>query len=245
MSLGKALARGSFALTLLAASSGRAQTSQYAVTQTIALHQAGDGIEGTLQVLADKRLSEELRNDLWGHGDWSLVFSPDSDIYRDFSDHPPVKSKLRIRNSKDGVIAELDLATVLAKLEAWPAAARTSHFFLLTRDYSIGAGSYNGPGTTLLTVWGATLHEMKALNADSGKEQPIRLMRALKSDWRIAEREDHPEILSVSCHPGSNLEFVIDYTRYTFEGQRWVEHTREVDGFWESDQPFPAKSAFP
>ena len=90
----------------------------------------------------------------------------------------------------------------------------------------------------------AAFYEVKALDMESRRQRPIRLVKSLKSDWRIVEREGRPEILSVSCHPSAKGKFVIDYSRYSFDGTQWVEYKREVDGFWESDQPFPESPVF-
>ena len=228
-----------------AASSGKAQTSgQYAIAQSFVLHHEENGIVGTLQLSVDKRLSESVQEKLWGNGDWSFVFPPDSSVYKDFSTHPPVKAKLCIRDSAGKIVAERNLETPLAKLEVWNPTTEANQLFLLTQDYSTGEGSYNGLVTTLLKVSDAASHEAKALDTESHQEGPIRLLKSLKSDWRIAQRESKPEILSVSCHPRNDGKFVTDYARYSFDGSRWFEYKREQQGLWESDQPFPERSLF-
>jgi len=221
-----------------------AQESAYSVVQTLALHQKPNGTEGKLQLLMDKRLTESVREKLWEKGDWSFVFPPESSTYKEFSSRPPVKSRLVIRNDKGKVIAERGLETPMAKLEPWNPSSDSNQFFLLTEDYSSGAGSYNGPGTSLLQISDAAFHDVKADTA-SGQEQPIRLVKSLKSDWQIVSRDNAGEILSVSCRPKSDGNFVIGYTRYSFDGNQWRKYKREVDGFWESDDPFPDRSAFP
>jgi hypothetical protein len=185
-----------------------------------------------------------VRKQLWGKGDWSIVFPPDSSVYKDFSNRPPIRSKLSILDNAGKVIAERVLETPLAKLEALNAAARSGRMFLLTQDYSMGAGSYNGLVTTLLTVSDAGFHEPRALDTGSHHEEPIRLLKSLKSDWRVVQHESGPEIFSVSCHPSRNGKFVVDYARYSFDGSQWLEYKHEAAGFWESDQQFPDASAF-
>lgn len=116
--------------------------------------------------------------------------------------------------------------------------------FLLTQDYSMGAGSYSGLVTTLLTASDASFHELRALDTGSHHAEPIRLMKSLKSDWRVVQHESRPEIFSVSCHPSRNGKFVVDYARYSFQGGQWLEYKHEAAGFWESDEQFPDASAF-
>jgi hypothetical protein len=240
------VARWTTFLVVLAAPCGRTQTTgfQYSVAQTYALRQEDKGARTSLVLLMDIRLSKSLQKDLWGKGDWAFVFPPDSNAYREFSNHPPMKSKLQIINSAGGIVAERDLETPLARLQAWKPTTETSQLFLLTQDYSAGFGSYSGLVTSLIMIADGAFREVQALDTESRRQDPIRLMKSLKSDWRIIERVGRPEILSVSCHPNEQRKFVIDYARYSFDGSQWVIHKRETEGIWESDDPFPESSAF-
>lgn len=246
MAYAKKVAGWTSLLILLAASPGRAQTKgrEYVVVQAFALHHEVNGVEGTLQLLMDKRLTRPVGEKLWGKGEWSFVFPKDSTLYKEFSALPPGNSELRITDSRGKVIARRDLEMPLAKLEPWNPVSSANQFFLLTQDYSTGAGSYNGPGTIVLRITGGNFHDAKALDAESHVKKPIRLAKSLKSDWRISRRGNEGEILSVSCHPLDDGNFVIDYVRYALEEGRWLEYKRQVQGFWESDEPFPERSAF-
>jgi hypothetical protein len=230
------------ALSAIAASSGDAQKPGYAAVEKLALHRAANGVDGTLELLLDMRLTESVRKELWGKGDWSFVFPHDSQLYKEFSALAPAKSKLTIRNKEGRLVADRELDTPLAKLETWNASSEANQLFLLTEDRTPGMGSYNGPGATLLQVSDAAIHDVKALNTESHQEEPIRLVKSLKSDWH---RKSATEILSVSCRPKDDRNFVIDYVRYSFDGTRWLEYKRETDGFWESDEAFPEGSSFP
>lgn len=234
-----------FSLSFMLTAKAVTEERSYVLAQTIVLRQDANGIDGTLQLLLDNRLSESVRQELWGKGDWSSVLSPDSKLYKEFSAQPPGKAKLRIVDSKGRLVANRDLESPLAKVEAWDPASRRNQLYLLTQDYSAGAGSYNGPGTILLQVSDAAFHDVKALNAESHKENSIRLVKSLKSDWRITMRDNKGEILSVACYPNSEGKFVIDHIRYRLDGTRWLEYKRQISGVWESDEPFPPRSTFP
>jgi hypothetical protein len=230
----------------LAALFGNAQApEQYVTAQSLVLHQKGNGVDGTLQLMLDKRLTTSAQETLWGKGEWDFALSPESSLYKEFSNRPPVKSKLCIRNSMGKIVVERDLETPQAKLEAWKPSGQAEQLFLLTQDNSSGAGSYSGLGTTILTVSDATFHEVNALDARTHREEPIRLMKALKSDWRITQQGDKPEILSVSSHPkDADGNFVTVCIRYSLDQGRWIKYSQERDGIWESDEPFPEMSAF-
>jgi hypothetical protein len=212
----------------------------YVVAAKFALHRPINGVDGTLQLLLDKRLTEPVQNELWGKGEWSFVFPAGSPLNKEFSLVPPRASKLTARDNEGRLIVERNLGAPLAKLQPWNSAS--GKVFLLTIDHSAGVGSYSGPGTTLIQASDGSLREVTALNMESHQEEPIRLVKSLKSDWRS---EGETEILSVSCRSTDLGTFVVDYIRYSVEGSHWVEHRKESTGFWESDQPFPERSAFP
>jgi hypothetical protein len=229
----------------IASSAGDFNQQTYAVAQTFLLQQKQDGFDGVLRLYMDARLTASVQEQLWGEGDWSFVFSPSDNLFKEFSSLPPGNAKLAIRDNHGGLVAERRLEKPLARLREWNPAHTSSREFLLTVDYSAGWGSYNGPITTLLQISNGMINDVKALNGDTGQEEPIHMMRSLKSDWKITTSEKREEILSVSCHPKNDSSFVMDYTRYSFDGARWLEYKRQEKGIWESDEGFPARSAFP
>jgi hypothetical protein len=241
----RALVILTFLLSLAALASAASDVrTTYVVTTTFPLRRATNGVDGTLELRVDERLTESVRQEMWGVGDWPFVLSSDSKLYTEFSALPPGKAKLTITDNKGRLIAERTLKTPLAKLEPWNPSSGVSDAFLVTEDFSIGFGSYNGPATSLVEVSSTAFRDVKALNTETNLEEPFRLMKSLKSDWRIASREKDIEILSVASHPQSDGTFVIDYVRYTLDGTRWLQHTREVSGLWESGESFPDRSKF-
>jgi hypothetical protein len=193
----------------------------------------------------DDRLAASVQDQLWGKGDWSFVFPPSSKLYNEFSAVPPRRSMLRIVDSNGRIVAGRDLETPVAKLKAWNPTAIIHELFLLSQDYSAGVGSYNGLVTTLVKVSDSGFRDIEALNTASRQKETIRLVKSLKSDWQIRDRENGGEILSVSCKARNNDSFIIEYIRYSLDKGQWLEYKREVAGIWESDEPFPDRSAFP
>ncbi len=198
-------------------------------------------------MLLDSRLTDSVREQMWGQGDWSIVFPPESQIFKAFTLLAPGNAKIEIRTSAGKLVATRALEVPLAKLEEWSPDGKPNRGYLLTQDFSIGMGSYNGPGTSLIQIVGASFHDVTALNAATQKEEPIHLAKTLKQDWRFTSGRNGNEILAVSCHPefgGKGDSFVVDYTRYFFNRTRWIKYMRQENGFWESDQSFPPRSAF-
>lgn len=242
----KALTVFALFMSLSATASGTGdQGFAYSVVQKFALQKVRHGVEGELQLLLDRRLTESVRQELWGQGDWSFVFPPDSELYKRFSISPPRRSHLSIRDKGGKLLVERELEMPLARLKVLDPMAGANRLFLLTQDYSAGVGSYNGLGTVLLEVSGPAIQEISALSMESHQDELIRLAKSLKSDWRVTRTKTGVEILSISCHPKDGGDFVVDYVRYSFDGTRWLKYKRSVEGIWESDQPFPERKLFP
>jgi hypothetical protein len=238
------------ALCFVAAPLRGANSTQqnYVVAQTFALHPEPNGIQGTIQLLLDARLTVSVREEMWGHGNWQALFPQDSPLNKDFSILPPGNAKLEIRTGGGKLLVSRALEMPLAKLEEWSPAGKTNWGYFLAQDYSIGAGSYNGPVTTLIQIKGGAFRDVTAFSAQTQRDEPIHLAKTLKQGWRITSGVNGTEILAVSCHPNfsaQNDSFVVDYTRYAFDGTRWHKYTRQENGLWESDNPFPQRSAFP
>jgi hypothetical protein len=181
---------------------------------------------------------------MWGTGDWSVVVPTETPLYKDFSELPPGKAKLVVRDARGRVVVQRVLEMPLAKLRAWSPSGR-GEVFLVTQDYSIGFGSYNGPATTLVQVSDNAIREVTALDVKTKAEVLFTLVESLKSAWHLASPKNGNEILSVICRPESDDKFLITYFRYSFDGNRWIDYEREVEGFWEADNPFPSRSTFP
>ena len=230
---------------MIACNAADKRQQAYEITQEFGLSQEENGMNGKIELLMDVRLTPSVREQLWDKGDWSFVLSSESELFKDFSTFPPRNAKLIIRDETGKVVAERALERPLASLEECGPNRGGKGGYLLTVDFSIGSGSYNGPGTTLLQVLNRTFLYAEAINVATRKRKVIRLTKSLKSDWRIETRSERTEILSLSSHPANNDNFVSDYVRYSFDGTQWLEYRQQKAGLWESDQPFPPRSAFP
>lgn len=217
----------------------------YATVQEFRLTQKQNGTDGKIELLMDARLTPAVREQMWGKGEWSQVLSPETALFKEFKASPPRKAKLRIKNEAGRVVAERSLDRPLAELKECAAGGCGGAEYFLTVDFTAGFGSYSGLGTTLLQISKGTLQDAKAIHVSTHRQEPIRLAKTLKSDWRIATGNQGTEILALSSHPGSDGAFVTEYVRYRFDGGQWLKYERHEVGMWESDQPFPPRSAFP
>lgn len=204
------------------------------VHQTAPLDRDPHGLRGRLELLLDARLTEAQWDGLWGTGETDLV--------------EPQPAVLQVVDTLGGVQDRQVLDRPLARLEAERLALPGDSLWLLTVDYSASAGSYNGPVTLPLTVREGRIRPLEA-GDEKGTSTPVRLMRALKSDWQVvpARSGQGQDILYVFTRPNfeKSGEFEVTYERLSFEGQRWVRHARKEWGLWESEGEFPARELFP
>jgi hypothetical protein len=204
------------------------------VSHSVSLHRATNGVDGRLELLLDSRLSEARQNELWGTGELEpgdLRFAV-----------------LQVVDLTGAVRDRLILERSLAHFEPETVTLPDGALWLLSVDYSASMGSYNGPVTLPLQVQEARLRPLEAVD-EQGTTAPVRLMRSLKTDWRLepARVGPIPDILSVSTRPDfdNQGEFVVTYARLSFDGHRWIRHTRRTPGLWESDGDFPDRELFP
>jgi hypothetical protein len=224
-----------------------AQQPDFSVSQMLRLTTAANGIDGALQVLTDSRLTEELKQEMWGAGDWSFIL-PEEDPRRSaFERNPPRNAELRIVTNTNQVLRSFSLERPLARvIEARVVGIQIS--FLVTVDYPVGFGSYAGVETLLLDVVDGQFRWAEATDIDTKKAEQIRLWKTLKATWKLVPFRRNHDILLVYCRPPKvqvGNELVVGYVRYRFDGKQWLKHEQQQKGFWESDEPFPPLSKFP
>lgn len=222
---------------------GRGPQHKSPVTERVALNKGVHGVDGWLRIVSDTRLTTEMKKRLWGVG-WDGLESDDP-LRKMLSTKPPVNAKLEIVDSRGQIIESDQLERPVAEIEG--SLLPTSDTFLLTVDYSVGFGSYAGPSTSLVDVRNGKIIWLKAVDADSHKEEPITLPVTLKSDWKFVSTAGKRDILQVLCRPdftGGKNDFNVEYVRYRFEDGRWIKFARTEKDIWESDEGFPSLTKF-
>lgn len=206
--------------------------SEFVVRKTSVV-QMKNGVDGTLELLEDARLTEDDRKILNEH-------DPDVDLNRSprFREKPVYSAIIRLRTKDSRVFHDLKLEKPTAELQSVKLGSDGDTAFFITQDFGIGMGSYNGPVTKILNLGSHPLVWASALDQRTNKRIEISLMRSLKTAWNFAPSKNNvgKDILKVSCRP--NLEqkgFSITYLRYHFEKGDWVVSQRAEPGFWEAE----------
>jgi len=225
---------------------GHSQQGISPASEQTALNKAVHGVDGWLRIFTDTRLTSDLKKKMWGEGDWSFVLEKNDPLTKIFTAKPPQNASLQIVDSQGRVIESDQLERPLAKIGQ----ARINSgngIFLVTVDYSVGFGSYAGLTTSLVDVRDGKIIWLKAIDADSHKDESIHLPKTLKSDWKFLPLEGKRDILQVLCRPdiaNKGDDFHVEYVRYRYKDSEWIKYVRTVKGFWESDEGFPALSKF-
>lgn len=235
-----------------------ARLPQYATVDEISLSQADNQVDGKLQIMEDARLTRRLRHRLWGTGDINVSEDPTLSA---FEKKPLRNARLRLLTSAGAVAADVPLKRPLAKIGVTKLYGSARPTYLVTVDYSAGFGSYSGPITMPLEVHDGHLQWLEATDRITGKKGKIDLMESLKTTWKIVDSTAGPrkEILKAACRPNlkrplfrsnSNVQttdkdFILTYTRFYFDGDRWISAERKKPGFAEFDEGFPSRKLFP
>jgi hypothetical protein len=210
----------------------------YRIYQGLTLNKYSNGIDGSLLVLIDERidgLSGGMRSDPYsGTGTLELELDP-----RNWSlPQGEVKEAvLLIVDERLRILYSEQLGRESARLDrVFLYQDRSRPTFIVTRDYSIGWGSYNGPISYFLEVSEGGIHYIL----------PHGLMTSLKTAWAINNREHSAEILSKKCRPSLErrseqpTDFDIIFERFYFDGGHWKSEVHQETGFWEFEAALDA-----
>jgi len=247
---------------LCAAAAARAAEEHpgYVVHASVPLSRRVDGVDGRLELLEDARFTSGLRAQFWGVQDAAMYCAEVYDSNRAFctsAERAPIEPALLRVVDADGrelAVAKQERALSELRVERLRGeGGRPS--YAVTIDYSVGMGSYAGPETRFAEIRNGRLVWLRSVDAQGKNPEPIRLATTLKSAWKIVPGKPAgtPEILQCASRPDmthaapgdASLPFVLELTRYVFDGARWRRYRRASPGFWESDAPFPERARFP
>jgi hypothetical protein len=229
----------------------------YKVSKSYSLSKSVHGVDGILQLLQDNRLKKNLYNKQFGTA-FNDMYMYDKKILPLFKDNPPLGAVLRILSQHEGYFLIRESRTFdfvpVAWLEEIGLSDAYKPTYLFTLDESVGMGSYNGPVTYFYEIVDGKLKPIEYLNNETGKRDKIVLMRSLKTNWKLVKSKNgkSKDILHVDCRPSyeskskDEVDFMISYHRFHFDGKEWVKYERVDKDFWEVDaNDFPPLAKFP
>ena len=102
-----------------------------------------------------------------------------------------------------------------------------------------------------MEVIGGRLRWLEATNIATGRTEQISLPKTLKTVWEFVDAASGKgkQILLAACRPdfksAKDQGFTITYTRYYFDGTKWLYAERTDKGFTEFEEGFPDRKFFP
>jgi hypothetical protein len=207
----------------------------YKIYQSLRLNAYSNGIDGFLLVLIDERIEGligEISKDAYTRIETLRIkFDPSNG---QIEQHNIMQALLIVIDERLRILYSEQLGRESARFDrVFLHRDRSNPTFILTRDYSIGWGSYNGPISYFL--------EISPKNRIS-YILPHPLMTSLKSAWIIIDGERGSEILSKKCRPDfdssteSEMNFQVIYERFYFDGVVWKGLLFSEPGFWEHEE---------
>jgi hypothetical protein len=205
----------------------------YKIFQGLALNKYSNGVDGFLLILIDERidgLSGAMTKDAYsGVGTLYVKLDPQNWSLR----RGEVKQALLlVVDEHRRILYSEQLGRESARLDrVFLYRDKRLPTFIVTRDYSIGWGSYNGPISYFLEVFETGIHYIL----------PHGLMMSLKTAWVIDNHEPAAAILTKKCRPsfgkwnGDSMEFQVIHERFSFDGEHWNAELHKEIGFWEDE----------
>ncbi|NWA85090.1 MULTISPECIES: hypothetical protein [unclassified Pseudomonas] len=197
-----------------------------------------------LQVLEDQRISAQLHKDSWGNGLDEDSFDEPGDLV----ENPLLKARVRLLSASGEVLASEELGYPLAKVEKAPLKGLPDPVYFLSIDQTAPMGSYSGPATQLLLPAKQQLKPVSYKGAD-GKVEPLTLAQTGKAAWQIATPADGgaDELLQVSSFMDGDGDddFATRFETYRFVDGQWQATSSQKAGYWDAENEFPARTAFP
>ncbi len=224
----------------------------YEVVKQYRLTQALHGVNGMLQLLQDSRVTEFPHNKQFGA---AFALYQDDDLIRLFKNSPPLGAVLRIL-MYEGEIARVEESHTfdhapVSWLEEVRLSGSGTRIYQLTCDLSTGIGAHSGTETYFYEVIYGKLRPIEYVDSKTKEKGTIAPVRSLVTNWKLVKSKDgkSEDILYADCEPDTSkdpVDFKVYYSRYHFNGKKWVRYEREEEGYWEVDtETLPPLSKFP
>ena len=189
---------------------------QYRVKTRVPLHRDLDGIDGSVELLIDERITSEIEAAPY-------EVDRDEELQKKFAVDPLRLAQLRTLDSLERVVETRTLKQPVAALEAVSLYGTSRRSFLVTEDYSSGFGSYSGPATQVMEMTGGRWRVVQAKDAATGKLEALSVAKTGKTAWKLAPYGEATDILEVIClpdlaHPtGDSMLFVTRVSTLPFQ----------------------------
>jgi hypothetical protein len=200
---------------------------KYKIFQNINLNTTSNGINGGIVVIIDKKL-RGINGDIEFQTYNGNVYIPKFDnLDNDFNYENKLQAIILIIDASLNVIYLEQLGREAARIDVvYLYENKTKPTYVITRDYSVGMGSYNGPISYFFEI---TDKMVTYLFDKRG------FMTSLKLAWCLADNRNKKEIYHQRTSMNEFEEFDITYERFYFNNNEWLTQKFVENGFWENE----------
>ena len=219
----------------------------YAVRQSLKLDRATYGLEGTLEVLEDERITPELQKVMWRISADPRQVLADNDPHRmTFEKNHLRDAKVRVVTSDGRLAFEDKFVWPLAEIEVTPLTNSGDAVIFVTTDNTTNFGTYKGTATRMLEFKRGAKENAPYYVAIGEDPKAALLLRSQKSDWRLAkDARGTPVIQLIAAYPDVNGNVRDEYATIRSDEGGWVMNSRTEQGAWEPQEAWPAAAKFP
>ena len=215
------------------------------------------GMDGAIAIFEDARISEDLREAMWGsfnHPLMALDKDDDDDKaeYAEFSKKNAADADLRLVSSNGSVEDHLPLGNPLADVNLIDLGATAAPIFAVTSDGHIGMGPYTGFVTTFVSVIDGKLKKVESVNDDTNETAVISLTNSLWNHWEVVGAAGAKEIIYMHCFPNfgadggdPNKRIAITYSTFRYDEGHWHVKSREASQRGCPEEEMPDRVEFP
>lgn len=207
--------------------------NDYFTSKSFPLDLKLEGLDGTIELLQDKKLEKLKKYDMPEDG---------QDYYEKY------KSAMLVLKTKQGKIVDSVETSEFSSLERTinlEGLNRATYF--LNWHHDVGNPDQTGIGTSLYYVNNGKLLQVKAKNVSTGEVKNILLARYLRYDWKIVQNpnSEKKEIWAVYCNLYTGSKPHLRHYRYYFSGNEWLVKDRDEYKLWNFvDNAFPDDTYF-
>jgi hypothetical protein len=205
----------------------------------------GGRASDTLVVLLDRRLTADLRKEMWHKtSDVSMALDPKDPRQAVFQRRPVLNAQLRLVSPEGTVLDELETSYPLAEVRTAPIHGLPYPVFQFSVDESAASGGFSGPATLLLTPASTQLRPMAFVPDGDQRPETLVLIEAERDVWAVAPApQGGPGEIEEAFCPAASAPHLLLFT-YRFRGGRWHQ-ARRIGDACNVIEAMPPRTAFP
>jgi hypothetical protein len=224
----------------------------YSVIKSFKLNKSFSGIDGKIELLRDARLADDV-SVMQAKGFLPDFTGEDAKTKEVFEKAPISPAVLRVVDGGGKIVDAKALECISARIEAVKLYATAKPTYQVTCHYANFA-PYDGEEATFVEVSKGRLQRLEAFDSRTGAKIEMAFVYSHRVGWEFSHPASGKSKDIFSVFTGwtkneadeSDGDFLVVYSRFHFDGKRWVRYERKVEeDYWEDEFGFPERAKFP